>query len=321
MYVKNHLFEAAQKAHRYNYLMNENPIPLKDLLPEKVEIDITSISAYTREGQFTSLAVELLKETAILTSLLAGTHQLEENNNPRRWTRNEAVLAGLMVRLSKLQRGFLDQACQHRREIADIIFRPLVENIVNLTFLLTKDDPALVEEYIEYSLRTEKRLLIEIEDNIKEQGFELPIEQRMKASIMRVFEQSGFAPEMVDENNFRPWGGNIKKRARTAGMEEGYLSIMGLPSHAIHGNWQDLITHHLEYENGEFSPKTEWTQYRPQGIFAVASYSVMANSLYARKAIPQTQEAEEIETVLSDLMVRIKVANELHEQFLQNKGS
>jgi len=58
--------------------MTKEPLLLKDLLPEKVEINVKKISAYTREGQFTSLAVELLKETAIWTSLLACTYPLDQ---------------------------------------------------------------------------------------------------------------------------------------------------------------------------------------------------------------------------------------------------
>jgi hypothetical protein len=104
-------------------------------------------------------------------------------------------------------------------------------------------------------------------------------------------------------------------------MEDGYLSLIGLGSHAVHGNWQDLITHHLGYENGEFYPETGWTRYPPQGLFAVALFSAYVNLLYTKNVIPQMQEAEEIERRLSDLMIRVNVANELHEQFLQKEGS
>jgi hypothetical protein len=183
--------------------MNEISSPFNDSIPKKVEVDFRTVSGYTREGEFTCLAVELLKEMAVYTSLLACTYPLDEDNNLRNWTRKEAVLAGLMVRLSKLQSGFLDQVCQHRREIADLIFRPLIENIINLMYLLTQGKPELIEEYIEYSLRTEKRFLVEIENNIREQGFELPIETRMKASIMDVFEKSGTSLEQVNEKTSR----------------------------------------------------------------------------------------------------------------------
>src|SRR5215218_9528350 len=104
-------------------------------------------------------------------------------------------------------------------------------------------------------------------------------------------------------------------------MEEGYFSMIGLPSHAVHGNWQDLITHHLEYENGEFSTKTEWTKYRPQGLFAVALLSASVDLLYAKKVLPRYHESTEVEKLLDDLIIRINGANELHEQFLQKEVS
>jgi hypothetical protein len=281
--------------------MADRSVSLGELLPEKVVVDEKEISDYTREGQFTSLAVELLKETAIMTSILACSYQLDESNKPRKWTTNEAVLVGLMVRLSKLQSGFLDQVCQHRREIADVILRPLFENIINLSFLLKHDGTEMIEEYIEYSLRTEKRLLVDIEENIKDRDYELPIEKRMKTSIMHAFEKSGIPPERVDEKSFRTWGGNIRKRSKAVGMEDAYLALMSLPSHPVHGNWQDLITHHLGYENGAFYPKTAWTQYRPQGIFTVAMLSVEVNSQYSKKMLPHFHEPKDVEERLTDL--------------------
>ncbi len=225
-----------------------------------------------------------------------------------------------MVRLTKLQSGFLDQVCQNRREIADIISRPLIETFVNLVYLLTQDKDELIEEYIIYSLRTEKRFLLEIEESIKQRGSELPIETRMKQSIIGVFENSSISPDDVDEKIKRQWGGNFREKAKAVDMEEGYLSIFGLPSHAVHGNWQDLITHHLEYGEGSFTPTTAWTHSRPQTVFGVAMFSVHANLLYARKLLSQSYEVDAIQDILVDLMMRVNTANELHEQFLQNKS-
>jgi hypothetical protein len=108
--------------------------------------------------------------------------------------------------------------------------------------------------------------------------------------------------------------------SKAVDMEEGYLSIFGLPSHAVHGNWQDLITHHLEYGEGSFTPTTAWTHSRPQTVFGVAMFSVHANLLYARKLLSQSYEVDAIQDILVDLMMRVNTANELHEQFLQNKS-
>src|SRR3712207_6170805 len=119
--------------------MDETGIDLHGILPEQVEVDEEVISTFEREGKFTSLAVELLKETAIWTSILACSNPVDQAGNPRRWTRDEAVIMGLMIRLAKLQSGFLDQVCQRRREIADIIFRPLIETIINIMYLLSDE--------------------------------------------------------------------------------------------------------------------------------------------------------------------------------------
>lgn len=288
---------------------------------ERVPVDVATVEKYTSNGQFMGLSVELLKEVAALTTILACTYHLDDLKRPRNWNRNEAILSGLLVRTAKLYHGYLDQVCQHRGEIAGILFRPLMETLINLKFLLAQEDDAMFDEFIEYSLREEKRLHQKIERNIKARGGEeLPIEKRMKASIERAFKKSGFTHEQVNEESRASWGGSIFKRAKAVGMEDAYSSLMGLPSHSVHGNWQDLITNHLEYEkDGTFTPNTDWSDSRPQAPFALALVSVAIGKEYLEKMIPEYHEKKQLKERLDDLMVRIAVADDLHEKFLQDR--
>lgn len=123
------------------------------------------------------------------------------------------------------------------------------------------------------------------------------------------------------KTKWEPWGEKIYERAKSIGMEEEYFALFSLPSHAVHGNWQDLITYHLEYENGEFSPKTEWGYPRPQPIFVASILSAEVNKLYLNEVIPACPDKEQIGKLLDDVFVRIRVADELHEQFLQRNES
>jgi hypothetical protein len=196
-----------------------------------------------------------------------------------------------------------------------------METLINLKFLLSQEGDAIFDEFIEYSLREEKKLHQKIERNIKARGGEeLPIEKRMKASIERAFKKSGFTHEQVNEESRTAWGGSIFKRAKAVGMEDAYSSIMGLPSHSIHGNWQDLITNHLEYEeDGTFTPNTDWSDSRPQAPFAIALVSVDIGQEYLEKMIPEYHEKKQVKERLDDLKRRIAVADELHEQFIQKR--
>jgi len=298
--------------------MKELPLTLKDFNIPRTEVNIEEIKKYDSEEEFMSLVVELLKEVAQISSILSCTYRLDEKNNPRKWKRNEAVLGGLMVRLVKLQSGLLDQICQNRLEIANILFRCLCENIINLEYLLKRSTDDLFDEYIEYSLREEKRLLNKIEKNIVERGYEIPIETRMKRSINRAFKISSFSTEQVDEKKWKPWGEKIYERAKKTGMEDIYFATFSLPSHAVHGNWQDLITYHLEHEKGEFSPKLQWGYPSPQPLFAVSFLSAKVNKDYSNEIIPDCSDKDKINKILDEFIVRISVADDLHEQFLQN---
>jgi len=297
--------------------MKETPLSLNDFKFLRTKVDVEEIKKFDSEDQFMSLAVELLKEVGQVTAILSCAYRLDEKNNPRKWTRNEAITGGLMIRISKLQRGFLDQVCQNRLEIAMILFRCLAESLINLTYLLKRSSAEIFDEYIEYSLREEKRLLNDINHNIARRGHELPIENRMKRSINQAFQTSSFPPTQVNETKWKPWGEKIYKRAKSIGMGEAYFALFSLPSHAVHGNWQDLITYHLEYENSEFSPKTQWNHPRPHPLFAAALLSAEVNSLYLNKIIPECSDKEQINKLLDDVILRIPVADELHEQFLQ----
>ncbi len=186
--------------------MEELPLTINDFEFLRTEVDTEEIKKFDSEDQFMSLAVELLKEVGQITALLSCTYRLDQYGNPRKWERNEAILGGLMVRISKLQLALLDQICQKRLEIAFIIDRCLSESLINLKYLLQRDNDNLFDEYIEYSLREEKRLLKRIEENITKRGHELPIESRMIDSIRQAFKTSSFTPEQVDETKWKPWG-------------------------------------------------------------------------------------------------------------------
>ncbi len=267
------------------------------------------------------VSVELYKEVLQITAILSCIYNLDDDGSPRAWTRDEAVITGLMIRAYKLQESILSEICEKRMEIVDILTRCLGESLINLKYLLKhKDDPELFEDYIEYSLRSEKRLFIKIEDNVKASGKELPIEKRMKASILRSFEKAEYDMDKVNEKSYETWGEKGHKKAIDLGMEDIYFVMCGLRSHAIHGNFQDLIRYHLEYKDGYFSPNTNWGHPRPQIVNAIALLSAQVNKDYLDKAIQRYNESEEIGKKLDDMIIRIKIVDELHEQFLNEKN-
>ena len=219
----------------------EEFLEIKDFNLEKTKVDLQELKKFQCQEQYVSVGVELLKEAAKITTLLAFAHPLDNLNKARTWTRNEAISCGLMVRLTKLQLGIIDATEKQRMEIAHILFRCLAETVINLKYLLIKgkESENIYEEYIEYSLEEEKRLLDVIDRNVQSRGEELPIEKQMRKSILQSFKDSGSVLSNAKRTKQKGWSGTLFDRASAIGMEDAYLGIFGLPSHVVHGNWQD----------------------------------------------------------------------------------
>lgn len=170
-----HAFTYSRISGRYNSGAMENEmLRLKDFDFGKTDVNPNEVAGFNSESQYMALCVELAKEAFKITSILAASYRLDSNNKPRKWTRNEAIIGGLFVRQAKLQMAMLDSVCQKRQEIVDIVFRCFAETIVNVQYLMQEGEGSH-DEYVRYSLRTEKKLLKLVESNVSARGYELPI--------------------------------------------------------------------------------------------------------------------------------------------------
>lgn len=68
-------------------------------------VDDQALAQARTDEPFASEALAVLKELYQSVSLVARVRRIAGNGQPRALTRNEAILAGLMVRLAKLQPG------------------------------------------------------------------------------------------------------------------------------------------------------------------------------------------------------------------------
>lgn len=297
--------------------MNYKILNTENLFSEKVNVNKEEILKYKTEDQFIAILIELLKEISIFTYHSATIYSTDNYDNPKKWTRNEAILGGLMVRATKLQSSFLDQLCQNRLEIAIIIFRCLSETLINLKYLLEKKDDKIFDDYVEYSLKNESKLMKIIKNNIDKSGQELPIEKRINKSIERSFKKSSTEDISTD----RGWGDinekSIFDKTKKVGWEDLYLALIGFPSHSVHGNWQDLIDFHLQYENGDFNPNFEWNNPRPQIITPICRLSAEVDRIYLNKIIEDKELKMKISDRIDDYIERIFLVDQLHEKFIQ----
>ena len=132
---------------------------------ERVEVHSEEMSKFKNEDDFTGLAVSLLVETGSYVCVAASTMGTEPV-----WDRDRAAICGNMVRLYKLVHSVLDQTCQRRQETSFILARLVFETLVNIRYMIENFDPALIDEYVKYSLRHERKLLDVIQANIEAQN-------------------------------------------------------------------------------------------------------------------------------------------------------
>lgn len=277
-----------------------------------VRVDVHVLREFKDEEEFNGLGVDLLIEVGSYTCLVACLLP----SDTKCWNRNQAVLGGLLVRLYKLLSALLDQTCQHRRETSFVFARLAFECIINIQYFIAKSSEEVYEAYIFYSLRHERRLRDKIIENIeRRRGESLPIERRMLASIERSAKASGVSLDDVNPARWKKWSdNNVFERADSIGLGEAYLGMFGGPSHTVHGNWQDLLEYHLEELDAGFGPELEWHNPRPQLLFAIgiATVDMLKNYLvhFAK------EDAGKIILELDDLLERIALSNDEHEQFI-----
>ncbi|HEY2445043.1 MAG TPA: DUF5677 domain-containing protein [Rhizomicrobium sp.] len=281
---------------------------------ERTDIDSGRLAEFIRESDFTSLAVDLLREVASYACVAACTLGAEPT-----WDRDQAVVGGNMVRLYKLLDALLDQTCKKRRETSTIFVRLAFETAINIRYLIANFSSELVKAYIRFSLRHERGLRNLILSNIDSRGGTIePIEQRMLSSLDRTARVAGISLDSIDPNDRTPhWGGkSIRQKAISLGLEGPYDSAFGGMSHNVHGSWQDLYDYHLKVDGeGRFTPNLDWRMPRPQILTAMGLIAVGTAHDFLG-FIGGTSALDQLAHKLTDLEDRILMLDEAHENFL-----
>lgn len=176
-----------------------SPFPVID----RVDVSPERIASFKSERDYVGLGLDLMIEAGSYITIAACILGSDGT-----WTRDQAVIGGNMVRLYKLFSAMLDQTVQHRRETSFILARLAFETIVAIRFLLQEYGPELVDSYVKHSLDHERRLLAAMEQNISARsGLTLPIEDRMRRSIDRIFRSSALTLQELPAKRERDWGG------------------------------------------------------------------------------------------------------------------
>jgi Family of unknown function (DUF5677) len=292
-------------------ILNEDELPRID----PVKIDADMLKDFRDEDDFIDLAVQLVVEAASYTVI---AHSIMDEQGG--WDRDEAILGGLMVRLYKLLSALLDQVCQHRAEIAQIMCRLAFEAIVDIRYLVRKLDAELGDDFVKSSYRQERILRDQIMDRITERGGEvLPVEDRMLKSINRAADIADLCLDDVSTKR-RTWGGqDTRAKAREVfGDDLAYIAAFSGMSQSVHGSWGDLLQFHLETEDGKrFTPSPEWGHPRPQHLTSMAF--LVAQTVDDFLGYWDEALQARFRPALADLQRRVRTLASGHEHYLSSK--
>jgi hypothetical protein len=143
-----------------------------ETLPEisRTEISAELMAHYKSEHDFMNLTVDLTIETGQYACVAACT-----TGEQKTWNRDQAAIGGNIVRVYKLIDAMLDQTCKRRGEMSFTLARLVFETAVNVQYLIKNYSTDLIDSYVEYSLRHEKKLWENIAQQIIERnGIVLP---------------------------------------------------------------------------------------------------------------------------------------------------
>lgn len=275
------------------------------------ELDIT------KRGSFAKVAFNLYRETAIVTIVVS---HLCESANPTELSlsRNQAIEAGLAVRITKYMGAILALQLDKVREHGEVIMslnRCISESAVNLMFFAEKATDEDYDEFVKSSLKPERNQYRLIQENIARRGKELPIETRILSSINRTFENSGV--KSIDELNKIPKRKNYEEILRILEMDSAYPMLQGVPSHSIHGTWVDLVSHHLEKMGSGFRPHPESVIQDPRLFCPISILVLYAMRSYVNKNFPATHKGiAALLARIEDLIERDTQVDALHEDSL-----
>lgn len=294
-----------------------------DSMLEKPFVDASAeaVAACKEERDFTSLAHGLYREAGcvifVCASAVGPTGKLP---------RNQAICAGLLVRIGKFMTAIAQLTFQEdRREVVTALSRCICESATNLRYLILKNDDALYSAFVQSGLGPQREVFDKVNANIAARGgTRLPIEERLLEMTANLCALSGLKIEDVPAAG-RDWGGNMRQKIDALGLPpQAYGALQRYGSHAVHGTWTDLLVHHLRSSSeppatpAEFSVHGDFMATDERDFGPVASYVLDAARDYLVHFF-KTTTADPLHARIDDLQVRINRVGEADEFNVQKR--
>jgi hypothetical protein len=282
------------------------------------QIDAAALTACNTADDFTNLSFELYKEVGIVVAITASCY-VGMPGNPRVLPRNQAICAGLLVRIAKFMSAIVVlTATQESREVAMALMRCIMDTAVTIRFLILRNDSAMYDEFVRRGLSPEAELFDLVQRNIAVRGGDtLPIEKRLLKTIDGLLEASRLTITDIPRQH-RDWGGGLRNRLLALGIEDTYVGSQRMPSHAIHGTWVDLLIHHLEQTENNFLLKTDFSRIDTRLLFPQSMTVLQAASEYLTGFFSTTlEDLKPFFQRFDDLADRITRVEQAYEAWIQ----
>jgi hypothetical protein len=284
----------------------------KMILPR---VEIAGVGSEKSAEKINAIAFELYKESLSIVNFVA--HLIDELASLRGgWPRNQAICAGLMVRISKFMRVVMQlSATRDRAEVVCALNRSIMESAINLEFLVRTNDEKYFDQFVKLCLGPERELYDLINTNVSRRNGEVwPIEQGMLESINDVCQASGVKIDDVHRKQV-DWGGNLRQRLEILNKEDQYVGMQRIPSHAVHGTWVDLYQNHLQYDSKTqlFSPDNRFTSVDERIMGPIANLVLEAIAPYVERFFPNIPESTLVLERIADLHGRIHEVGAAHQ--------
>jgi hypothetical protein len=294
------------------------PRGLEDCSYSSRVVDDQALARATNEEPFAREAVAVLEELLQSVTLVARIRRVDQDGQPRTLSRNEAILAGQMVRLAKLHHGLLQYCAPPRMELFSFVLRGAIETAVNLRYLLEHATPEVYDAYVRDSLRLYKKNHDRVSEEVRARGGALmPMEHWMLEGIERAFGAAGVEIDSVDGNEAPGWTkGGARGRFKALGLEDLYAPSFGVQSNYVHGAWQEVYEHHLiEQPDGSFVPRPDFQGLAPAPIIMAVDVLAGASVDYLRATASPSDDRDVLEDRINFCGQKGRTIREAYRRF------
>lgn len=282
-------------------------------------VDEGALARASNDEPFAGEAVAVLEDLLQSVRLVVTVRRVDDAGQPRTLSRDEAILAGFVVRLSKLHQGLLQCSSPPRMEFFGYLLRGATETAVNLRFLVAEGGAEDYEAFVHDSLRLDKQLYERVQAKVRERGGTvMPMEYGMLGGIERVFREAGVELDAVASKRRSGWTpGGAFGRFRALGLEELYGPYYGVQSVHAHGAWHELYDFHLSRQpDGGFLPSPDFAgELQVQAVLVAVDVLTGASVLYLQDAGPPCDDRDVLEDRLGFCGEKGRVIMEHYRRF------